>query len=859
MKRKNVILGAVTVFTFLFLFSIPPAKSSALNAEPSPANQNQQIISDEITQAIFEAIASSKTYIQGELVTKLQVTEIKTSQDQRWATAWIVYYDSQIEAVIPTEPGLAISYFVDDRWQAYLPSDPTWRDKISSIPDDLLSVGEKEMWLVMNQGDIESIPAQSGYLLPWHGGQTANLSRSVGHDADFTTAHFSFDFYLPGTTVCPSSGVTTSGTTGLNFNLYASKAGTVWGWDDSVEDCNHSAVNFLVLRNIDDPTIFQLYMHLSQGSIPQALKTVGTPVIRGQFIAVADNTGNSTGSHLHFQIEHQPYWPAANPYWNTALEVTFDDVDINGGRPRVIPFDPPYCRADDVCDVFRQTYTSGNYYLGESIPPTGELSGITNGEVIDTESISLSGWGEDDQTGLDYGQLTGFFNGTWNALGPQFNPSFTYTWNLCAPALPVPNGPVSVALLLYDIAGNPAPRVGLRHFTKNYSCPIPPPTCVPGQNQVSLFEDPYFNGECVVLNVGNYPSSVSFNPLGNDEVESILVGDNVIATMYSEENYTGHSQAIPQDVEYMQYHWVNSNNLSSLRVSQRGNRPLAPILISPIASSIFRQGDVIPLSWLNGGGGLDFQIEIYLNANLIRNITWQTNPVVYVDSLGQGSYSWRVRGRNSGGIGPWSQSLVFTIESPIVIPTTETVPYSDTMETTQAKWTINPSFWSYKGISNMAHSGTHSWWYQNSYGDYDDANPNSGSLTSPPISITSSGYYLRFYYRYQTETKGATWDQRWVQISTDGGPFVNLVQLQDDVQYQETASWLRNKAINLSAYAGHVIRVRFQFSTLDAAAMNSRVGELMISALLQHRLPAVVKIGKMMHQRKHFCLHMTHP
>jgi hypothetical protein len=188
--------------------------------------------------------------------------------------------------------------------------------------------------------------------------------------------------------------------------------------------------------------------------------------------------------------------------------------------------------------------------------------------VIDTESISLSGWGEDDQTGLDYGQLTGFFNGTWNALGPQFNPSFTYTWNLCAPALPVPNGPVSVALLLYDIAGNPAPRVGLRHFTKNYSCPIPPPMCVPGQNQVSLFEDPYFNGECVVLNVGNYPSSVSFNPLGNDEVESILVGDNVIATMYSEENYP----ALPDNPPDVNIAISGQFNNLSLRVSQR-DRP----------------------------------------------------------------------------------------------------------------------------------------------------------------------------------------------------------------------------------------------------------------------------------------------
>ena len=91
-------------------------------------------------------------------------------------------------------------------WQVYLPSESGWEDMVYSTPDDLLSKEEKDMWVAMNQGSIKSYPTQSGYLLPWHGGQTAYLSRSVGHDADFSTAHFAFDFYIPGNTVCPSGG-----------------------------------------------------------------------------------------------------------------------------------------------------------------------------------------------------------------------------------------------------------------------------------------------------------------------------------------------------------------------------------------------------------------------------------------------------------------------------------------------------------------------------------------------------------------------------------------------------------------------------------------------------------------------------
>ena len=141
------------------------------------------------------------------------------------------------------------------------------------------------------------------------------------------------------------------------------------------------------------------------------------------------------------------------------------------------------------------------------------------------------------------------------------------------------------------------------------------------------------------------------------------------------------------------------------------------------------------------------------------------------------------------------------------------------MEITQGKWTRS-GFWSYTENSSKAHSGSHSWWYQNLYGNYDNDHPNFGSLTSPPFIISNVGYYLRFYYRYQTETQGVDWDQRWVQISVDGEPFKNLMQLYDDPQMPETSSWLRIKAIDLSDYAGHIIRIRFHFSTLDAFGNN---------------------------------------
>jgi len=141
-------------------------------------------------------------------------------------------------------------------------------------------------------------------------------------------------------------------------------------------------------------------------------------------------------------------------------------------------------------------------------------------------------------------------------------------------------------------------------------------------------------------------------------------------------------------------------------------------------------------------------------------------------------------------------------------------PYSDNMENGTNGWTAT-GLWHQIGASSpypASHSWSHSWWYgQDSTGNYDTGAANSGDLTSPSIYIPSTGYYLRFWYRYETETQGSDWDQRWVQISVDGGPFSNVLQLSDDPMNW----WLQGQVIDLSGYAGHTIQVRFHFDTID--------------------------------------------
>jgi hypothetical protein len=148
-------------------------------------------------------------------------------------------------------------------------------------------------------------------------------------------------------------------------------------------------------------------------------------------------------------------------------------------------------------------------------------------------------------------------------------------------------------------------------------------------------------------------------------------------------------------------------------------------------------------------------------------------------------------------------------------------PYSDDMENGTNDWTAT-GLWHQVDASSpypASHSWSHSWWYgQDATGDYDTGSANAGDLTSPSIYIPAPGYYLRFWYRYETETQARDWDQRWVQISVDNGPFENVLQLSDDPMN----FWLRSQVIDLSGYAGHTIQVRFHFNTIDGAFNNYR-------------------------------------
>ncbi|WP_218837901.1 hypothetical protein, partial [Candidatus Methanoperedens nitratireducens] len=112
--------------------------------------------------------------------------------------------------------------------------------------------------------------------------------------------------------------------------------------------------------------------------------------------------------------------------------------------------------------------------------------------------------------------------------------------------------------------------------------------------------------------------------------------------------------------------------------------------------------------------------------------------------------------------------------------------------------------------TNRAYSPTHSFWYgDENTKSYATGGANSGYLTSPPITLASNSQpVLYFWSWYQTENS-QDHDKKVVQISVNDGQWTDLKQITDA---QKT--WNR-ETIDISAYAGNTIRLRFLFDTVD--------------------------------------------
>ncbi|MBI2654535.1 S8 family serine peptidase [Candidatus Woesearchaeota archaeon] len=252
------------------------------------------------------------------------------------------------------------------------------------------------------------------------------------------------------------------------------------------------------------------------------------------------------------------------------------------------------------------------------------------------------------------------------------------------------------------------------------------------------------------------------------------------------------------------------------------NDSIAPAAITDL-TAVDKSFNSITLNWTatgeDGSSGTASAYELRYSTSSISDANWDT--AVKATNLPKpkspdSSESFKVSGLSS------STTYYFAIKAIDNVGNAGTISNIATETTTSSAVFFYDDFesdvgWTANGLWHLENSKYYSlstsWTYNKgapTY-DYDTGTSNSGALTSPSIDLTSkSSASLRFQDYYETEAS-TDWDQRWVQVSLNNGPFTNLAQL-----YGEPMNSWHQHEIDLASYAGNVIQFRFFFDSIDS-------------------------------------------
>ncbi len=749
-------------------------------------------------QAVDQAVDVLKQADPGFVLYQPRVTSVETSADGAKALIWLESLDPETGEVMAREPELAVADINPDgqkgtpaEWNITLPYDAGYAESLQSIPGSLL--GEDGVQRYQKQIAEPKVTAKfGGYYLPWAAGLSKKLTWSISHTSCANNAcYYAYDF-----------------ADGTMFPLLAAKGGKVFAAQWTCSNGSTSCTNYIILQDDSTtPTTYQIYYHLANSSIPAALRVKGAQVSRGQFIGNVDDTGASTAHHLHFMVHASTYG-----YWGQAVDITFRDVSINydpvtqGGRPR-LPSE-----ASQYGGQGQYSYVSGNIPANA---PTGSLSLPQEGATFTSNTLVVAGTAQDDNK-IAKIQPLAYYADAWHEIGTAVSASpFSIPIDMCAASATLPDGPIAIAVAIYDVDGNQSYNLtGFRGITKSYSCgqaAVVQP-CSVTADQVAFFSQPNYTGVCKVYNTVDIGNRGSMGGFSGYDAASVLVGSNSQATIWGKDAYLGRAETFISSDPDLRDNLLNQGVFNSFKVRAKSNAPAAPTLSYPASGATFTTADSLILSWANRGWADEFQAVLSgSNGFTTRTTEWMQDQSWNPGSLPAGSYTWKVTARNSAnGLSSAAVSGTFTVTaaaSPAAAAFT--APWMDTVESGMNGW-ISTGLW--KQSTARSSSPTHSWNYGETVSSVTQyATGGRGTLTSPGIVIPDGSYYLKFNYRYKTESAQRFWDQRWVQVSKDGGPFENLYQLTDD----PSGYWLGSPAISLQSYAGSTIRLRFFFDTVD--------------------------------------------
>ena len=455
--KTGIVLLVVICFVLLALimFDFPGGKDDSdvlaqTVSTPEPGVENIEMgeTDPDLIEAVTMTLEQEDTIFTEDAYL---IDNVQLQDDGQLAAVWLAAIDPETGDPIGREPELVM---------AELDEKGNWK-VLTSVEEKFGDVLEGFQYADKSiQGDIDSEPADEakvtaafgGYYLPWAENLTKRLTWSVSHTSCYPTYYctYAFDF-----------------ADGTMFPMVAAKGGTVYHWKDTCANGDSSCTNSITLQDRSTtPWTYQIYLHIAQGSVPANLKQVGAVVRQGQYIADVDDTGYSTGHHVHFMVVSQNtmYMSTSGYVWGRAEDITYKDVSINwdpvtqGGRPRLA------YEAESYGGVGQTYYTSGNKPAN---PPTGALTAPLTKTYINSSTMTVSGWGQDDVAVTKF-EIMANYDGNWVTINEQTANPFTASVNLCG--TDIPDGPFKLALRVWDYEGNPSSILSVRELIKDSEC-----------------------------------------------------------------------------------------------------------------------------------------------------------------------------------------------------------------------------------------------------------------------------------------------------------------------------------------------------------------------------------------------------
>jgi hypothetical protein len=749
--------------------------------------EKEQIIS-QIQPYMDAAIEKNQEKVLAYLLYTIEIDHVDINQSQDLALVWLAMRDPNSGQLLPSEPGLAIATLDSTGlWDITLQCDEEWSNTLNLVPLEMLSRDRRIQYLA--ETEQKALPKDAapltGYKLPWAGGEAKTLTGSIGHVFIYrscvSTCLYAFDF-----------------ADGTMFPVHAAKGGTVKYAVWQYENGNTENANYIVLEDTTtDPVTYQVYLHLAQESIPTELRTIGAEVQQGDLIGIADDTGYSTGHHLHFHVHTN-----ATSYWGTSVDITFEDVEVNGGRPRTC------VEAQNFPDFGGQCQTDNLYISKNSSDHDLPIADITSPDQYSelTDDVIPLHITLTDDSGIQAAELWIKQFGEWQKLSDlPAETSIDTSLNLCASDLKA--GPFSLGIIAEDKAGNRTEDpIAITQYVNKSSCAESISTCTPQAGQVALFSEENYAGECEVLNSALINDISTALPAGWTGTQSILIGQNAQAVIFSGAYASGRVESLLASDPAGNNNRVTFSTMQSMKIQALGTVSDITLQEPTVNDAAIDVLDSVTLTWTGAEGANSYSHLLSGPNGYTKSVSHSSLPYWSVGSLPIGEYLWTLQAEQNG-MQVKSASLSFTVASnTLPAQNIRTAPYSEIWDNLNSQEWFSTGDWKLATLSIGDWSGE-GWIFGNG-----SAYTGSGDLTSPPITIPSTGFGMMFSSFTDLENTNGVYDRREVQLSVDGSNFFPLHVMQEEMQQRV---WQNSPVFDLSAYSGKTVRFRFHFDTID--------------------------------------------